>query len=151
MVFGTTRLSGDVHHQFFELSKQNFSSSFFESFQLGKMWFSRIMRICIPWGVFWHCKVDNILTTLEPFPCLYCYRSCCFPRESHRRLTFHFLIFRKLFVVFGIYTPVFSGIIPSSMYFFQFNHVFLSSRFCEKPKNQLSGTQKTFKTILYVN
>ena len=58
MVFGTMLLSADPYQIKFSNFPIFFSQFFlFESLQLGKRWFSSLMRI--PLGTFWRCKIDK--------------------------------------------------------------------------------------------
>ena len=61
-VFGSKRLTGDFIKIF---RKKIVSSLVFRRFcclQLGEKWFSSLMRI--PWGIFWHCINDEVLTNV---------------------------------------------------------------------------------------
>ena len=80
-VFGTMWLTRDLHQKFFRtFSRKLFSSTLFHFwkvvgweygfllFSVGEEWFSRLMRI--PSGIFWGCKIDEILTLLSFYPWL---------------------------------------------------------------------------------
>ena len=63
------RLTGDLPQKFFSLFVCFFfklfpveKDGFFLLFPVGEEWFSRFMRI--PSGIFWRCKIDEILTVI---------------------------------------------------------------------------------------
>ena len=74
-VFGTLRLTGDLRQKNFREISKNLFSVFMKCFRLrkifllfpvGEEWFSRFMRI--PSGIFWRCKIDEILTIMSFYP-----------------------------------------------------------------------------------
>ena len=71
---GTIRLTGDLHQKIFEkfslifcfLKCFRLRKMFFLLFPVGEEWFLRFMRI--PSGIFWRCKIDEVLTIMSFYP-----------------------------------------------------------------------------------
>ena len=77
-VFASVRYTGDLLQKIFEKFRKYFYLNFLKKFFLkcfrlremgcllfpvGEEWFSRFMRI--PPGIFWRCKIDEILTIIS--------------------------------------------------------------------------------------